>query len=247
MKDLFSQDAGLYARYRPQYPQALYEWLYLQLKGRSCAWDCATGNGQVAVQLARHFEQVYATDISAAQLKEAPQLANIQYSVQPAEGTSFPDQSFDLITTAQAIHWFNFENFYAEVRRTAKPGAILAVIGYGNIRVSAAVDWLHEHLHQDILDAYWDPERVYVDEAYQTIPFPFKEIIHPDFFIDLNWSADHLIAYLNTWSAVKHYERQHGANPVTEIAEELRRAWGTETYLPVRFPLLLRTGEIHNT
>lgn len=244
MKDLFSQHAADYARHRPQYPQALYDWLRGQVNGTDCAWDCASGNGQVAAQLARFFRQVEATDISAAQLQQAPQLPNLRCSVQPAEQTNFPDASFDLITVAQAIHWFDFTAFYKEVRRTAKPGALLAVIGYGNLKVTNVVDQIIGHLHEDILGAYWDPERIYVDEDYKTIPFPFTEIDTPQFSIELDWSVDQLIAYINTWSAVKHYEREKGENPVATIADALRQAWGKTHEVPVHFPLLLRVGKI---
>lgn len=244
MKDLFSQHAADYARYRPQYPQALYDWLREQVSSTDDAWDCASGNGQVAAQLARFFRQVEATDISATQLQEAPQLANLHCSVQPAEQTDFPDASFDLITVAQAIHWFDFNAFYQEVRRTAKPGALLAVIGYGNLKVTNVVDQIMAHLYDDILGTYWDPERKYVDEEYKTIPFPFTEIAAPQFSIELNWSVEHLIAYINTWSAVKHYERENGTNPVEMITDALRQAWGKTHEVPVHFPMMLRVGKI---
>ncbi|WP_129021843.1 class I SAM-dependent methyltransferase [Edaphocola flava] len=244
MKDLFSQHSADYARYRPQYPEALYKWLADQVPAADHAWDCATGNGQLARHLSLIFKQVEATDISAQQLKEAPQLPNVRYSVQPAEQTDFPDHTFDLITVAQAIHWFDFNGFYEEVKRTAKPGALLLVTGYGNLKVTNVVDQIIAHLYDDILGPYWDPERKYVDEEYKTIPFPFTDIKVPHFPVSFSWSLEHLIAYLNTWSAVKHYEKKHGENPVDSITEALKHAWGTAAEHSVHFPLLLRAGRI---
>ncbi|MNX98885.1 Methyltransferase domain protein [compost metagenome] len=168
----------------------------------------------------------------------------MRYSVQPAEQTDFPDHTFDLITVAQAIHWFDFDAFYKEVKRTAKPGALLLVTGYGNLKVTNVVDQIIAHLYDDILGPYWDPERKYVDDEYKTIPFPFTDIKVPHFPVSFSWNLEHLIAYLNTWSAVKHYEKKHGANPVDSITDALKQAWGPAAEHSVHFPLLLRAGRI---
>ena len=244
MKDNFSTQSDQYAKFRPSYPDAFFEFLKSRIQGFELAWDCGTGNGQVAAELAGLFQQVYATDISQAQLDQAIQLPNINYSLQPAEQTNFPDQFFDLILVAQAIHWFDFERFYSEVRRTAKEGASLVVIGYGKIEVNATLDQVIGHLYHDIVGPYWDPERKYIDDRYQTIPFPFTEMDTPKFEHRLHWNFDQLIGYLGTWSAVKHYEKANGINPVEAIRQELARAWGAVPGHNVEFPLLLRMGDV---
>jgi hypothetical protein len=48
-KDLFSNHASLYSKFRPSYPQELYDYVLSFVENRNKAWDCATGNGQVAV------------------------------------------------------------------------------------------------------------------------------------------------------------------------------------------------------
>lgn len=179
MKDNFSTQSADYAIYRPTYPQALYDYLFDMVKNKETAWDCATGNGQVARVLAQHFDAVYATDISENQLKNALKLPNITYKVEPAEQISVENNSFDLITVAQAIHWFNFEAFYGEVKRTLKPDGLFAVIGYGLMVIDKKVDAAVHKLYEDILGKYWDSERRYIEEGYKTIPFPFEEIIAP--------------------------------------------------------------------
>jgi ubiquinone/menaquinone biosynthesis C-methylase UbiE len=131
MKDNFSQQAADYAQFRPLYPSSCYDFLLKHVENRSCAWDCGTGNGQVANIFADSFDHVFATDISEKQLHHAVKRPNIAYSLCPAESTDFPDQFFDLIVVAQAIHWFNFDQFYAEVRRTLKPDGLFVVMGYG--------------------------------------------------------------------------------------------------------------------
>ena len=176
MKDNFSKQSGLYSKFRPGYPEQLFDFLLPLIKNKNAAWDCGTGNGQVAVKLSEYFNKVYATDISAAQINNAAIKKNILYSVESAEQTSFDDNTFDLVTVAQAIHWFNFERFYKEVKRTLKPSCILAVIGYHMFRINKETDLLIDHFYRDITGPYWDHERKYVDNYYQTIPFPFKEI-----------------------------------------------------------------------
>ena len=135
MKDNFSKQANIYAKFRPEYPSVLYDFILKNTENRSTAWDCATGNGQAAKVLAQHFEKVYATDINQKQIDNATQAANIEYSISLAEKTPFEDNFFDLITVAKAVHWFDFDKFYTEVQRVAKPNATLAIWGYGTLSV----------------------------------------------------------------------------------------------------------------
>lgn len=181
MKDNFSAQASAYARFRPTYPPELIAELVALAPARQAAWDCATGNGQVAYALAEYFEEVLATDISAKQLAQARQHPRIQYQLEPAEKCSAPDQSFDLIVVAQAIHWFDFEGFYAEVRRVLRPGGVLALVGYGVFSTeNAALNAVIDHFYREITGPYWDPERRHIDEEYRTILFPFEQITMPD-------------------------------------------------------------------
>lgn len=242
MKDNFSEKSDNYARYRPGYPQELFDFIKALLKNKRRAWDCGTGNGQVAAVLADFMEEVYATDISAAQLEEATEKRNIRYSKQPAENTNFPDDFFDLVTVAQAIHWFDFSKFYKEVKRVLKPSGYIAVMGYSLFKSNKETNKVIEHFYKEIIGPYWDPERIYLDEEYKTIPFPFKEVETPHFQLKEKWSLERLIGYLNTWSAVKHYEKQVGSNPVELIKEDLKQSFGKEG--EVRFHIILRLGQL---
>ena len=242
MKDNFSLQSTDYARFRPGYPDAMVDYILEITKYHKTAWDCATGNGQLALQLARHFERVFATDISASQLAQAPQVENIVFQQEPAEKTAFGDAQFDLITVAQAIHWFDFEAFYKEVYRCLQPEGLFVVAGYGLLKINQTVDQIINHLYTDIVGPYWDEERHYIDEAYKTIPFPFEELKAPDFVQTYQWSIDHLIGYLKTWSAVKHYSKSNNVDPVLIIEPELRQAWGDVGNLEVRFQVLFRAG-----
>lgn len=244
MKDNFSSRSDLYAKYRPTYPVGLFEYLNSIIPNKNSAWDCGTGNGQVAYELAKTFDKVFATDISPSQIDHALRADNITYSVQPAENTDFEDRFFDFIIIAQAIHWFDFEQFYSEVRRTAREQALICVIGYGRIEISERIDQIISDFYENTIGTYWDRERRYIDENYETIPFPFRDIRAPDFTSSLNWTLDHLTGYLNTWSAVKHFIKQNGYNPVDKLREEIGKYWGQEETMEVRFPILLRMAHI---
>jgi methylase of polypeptide subunit release factors len=91
----FIAQASFYAKYRPTYPSVMYDFILGHTIGRAQAWDCATGNGQVAVELSKHFEQLMASDVSQSQLDNAIKAPNIKYLVAPAESTPFEDHSFD--------------------------------------------------------------------------------------------------------------------------------------------------------
>lgn len=244
MKDYFSDRSDNYALYRPSYPDTFFSFINSLLPNTAKAWDCGTGNGQVAAKLALFFDAVYATDISQSQLDNAVPMNNIHYSRQPAEQTNFPADFFDLIIVGQAIHWFDFERFYAEAIRTAKKSAIISIIGYGKLMINEPLDAVIDHLYSAILSGYWPAERRYIDEQYNTIPFPFPLVDTPAFAHQLHWTFEQLCGYLQTWSAVKQYSKAHQQNPVDMIAEDLRAAWGAPTQQEVSFPMLVKLGKI---
>ncbi len=244
MKDNFSSKSNLYAKFRPTYPQRFFNYLDGLLPTKDVAWDCGTGTGQVAVALANSFTQVYASDLSKAQITQAIQKSNIYYSVQQAEKTSYLADQFDLITVAQAIHWFDFEAFYHEVRRTLKPSGLFCIMGYGNLQVSEKIDPILSEFYTNTIGSYWDIERKYIDEQYTTIPFPFDEIKTPEFTLRLQWTLEHLIGYLNTWSAVKHFISKQQVNPVNQLYFKLKEQWKVDEIMEITFPMLLRIGRL---
>jgi SAM-dependent methyltransferase len=240
MKDLFSGHAQAYARFRPAYPEELYAFIRKHVKHTARAWDCATGNGQIAGELSEFFDEVEATDISENQLQQAIQKPNIRYSPQAAEQTNFSAEYFDLVSVGQAVHWFNFEDFNAEVNRVLKPNGLIALVGYSLLKSNAETNAIIEEFYEDIIGPYWDPERIHLEEEYQNIPFPFQEIGTPGLVKNYRWSFEELIGYLNTWSAVKAYQKENKRNPVNLISRELKKAFGEAA--EVRFPIIFRLG-----
>lgn len=244
MKDNFSHSSDNYAKFRPTYPQTIFEFLYPLLKEKNKAWDCGTGNGQVAQELSKEFSLVEATDISQSQLDNAFREENIQYSLQAAEKTNFPDNSFDLITVAQAVQWFDVDLFNEEVKRVAKPNAIIALIGYGLNNITPEIDRVVQHFYKDIVGPYWDLERRHIEQKYQFIPFPFKELETPEITNIKLWKIEDLIGYLNTWSSVKHFIQKNGFNPLDKIKNDLSDAWGAQEVRKVNFPIIFKAGRV---
>ena len=251
--DRFSIHADLYAQYRIDYPTELYDFILSFAPNRQTAWDCATGNGQVAGALADLFEQVEATDISETQLILAVKKPNITYQLSPAEQTPFANQTFDLITVAQALHWFNVNAFHEEVRRVAKPGAVIAEWGYGLVQIGLSKPGLNESdadLNAVMLDfyrnrvgPYWDPQRTYIDNAYATLPFPFADAQRATFTARRTWPLERFLNYLRTWSAVRQYIHENEEDPVTRLGKELALLWG-DGEREVTFPVFVRVGRI---
>ncbi|MGE0080037.1 MAG: class I SAM-dependent methyltransferase [Thiohalomonadaceae bacterium] len=245
-KDHFSALAAGYASFRPRYPDTLYAWLAQQAPGRALAWDCATGSGQAAVGLAAHFARVVATDASAGQIANAHRHARVDYAVAPAEDSGLAAHSVDLVTVAQALHWFDLERFYAEARRVLCPDGLLAVWTYNLFRTDIdAADALVDHLYGEVLGPWWPCERRLVENGYRDLPFPFVEITAPAFEMRTEWDLAHLLGYLRTWSAVKRYREACGVDPVAAIADALAAALGARERLSVRWPLAVRVG--HST
>ncbi len=242
-KDHFSGHAEGYGSHRPTYPRALFEFLANQVTRRSLAWDCATGNGQAASGLAAFFQRVIATDASEQQVANALGLpSNVDLWVAPAEASGLAEQSVDLVTVAQALHWFDFERFYAELRRVLVPGGVVAVWSYGLTRIAPAVDEQIYAFYRGELDAFWPPERAHVESGYRDIPFPFDELEVPAYSMVVEWSLDDLLNYLRTWSAVRRLVAARGGDPVGELGQDLQEVWG-DGELEVRWPLTLRVGK----
>ncbi len=242
--DHFSGHAAAYRQHRPGYPAALFNYLAELCPVRELAWDCGCGNGQASMELATHFRQVLATDPSPQQIAEAEPQANICYRIAAESDALIASGSVDLVTAAQAAHWFNHEHFHHEVRRVLKPGGVLALWTYGLPRVNGPVDACVDEFHGPIVGAYWPPERQQVDTEYRHLPFPFPDLPSPEFIYETQWTLEQLLQHLGTWSSVKYYREQCKADPIELIAARLRDAWGQEDQpWRVIWPISMRVGK----
>jgi ubiquinone/menaquinone biosynthesis C-methylase UbiE len=242
--DHFSRLASGYADCRPRYPDALFEYLGQSVSRHDLAWDCAAGSGQATVPLARLFRHVVATDASASMLERAPRHSRIEYRVAVAESSGLDDQSVDLVTIAQALHWLDVVPFYREVDRVLAPGGVLAVWTYGMLHLDdRSVDRILEQFYRNTVGPYWPPERCHVESGYKTLPFPFDEILSPPFDMHAQWTLAQLLGYVRTWSATQRYRETLGTDPVEQLGSALARGWGDPDDIRcVRWPLSLRVG-----
>ena len=226
-KDHFSGHADIYREARPTYPPALFAWLAEQAPATQLVWDVGCGNGQATLALAEHFTRVVGTDPSAAQIANAPPRVNVDYRIEPAEHSTLADGSASLVTVAQALHWLDHARFFPEVKRVLRPAGVFAAWTYADISTGdAAIDAVKNHLYVDLTGPYWPPERVHVDAAYRTLPFPFAEIPVPSFPMIARWDVAHFLAYLRSWSATQRYIKAKGHDPVALVEPDLRAAWG---------------------
>ena len=241
-KDHFSARAGIYAQYRPHYPHELFDWLATLVSNHEAVWDCAAGSGQASVSLAEIFDRVIATDASEKQIAMAVPQERIEYRVAPADKSGLDDQSVDMVTVAQAIHWFDHESFYREVRRVLRPNGAIVVWAYGDPVVDDSVlDRIVYKYNRGTIEKYWKPERDLILQGLQTIPFPFDEIAAPFLEMTQDWTLEQLAGYMRTWSATDAYARVLGSDPVAPVEAELAAHWGRGVHR-VTWPLHVRAG-----
>jgi len=241
-KDHFSKQAADYAIFRPCYPQELFDYLGSIAPSRQLAWDCGTGSGQAAVGLALVFDRVIATDASEKQIANAEPHERVEYRVAPAENSRIESGTVDLIMVAQAVHWFDLDRFYAEARRVLKSDGVLAASAYNLLHIEAAIDGVVNRYYYEVVGSFWPPERKLV-EQFDNLPFPFHEIDPPKFEMTAQWNLDHLVGYLRTWSSTQGFIAAKGSDPVKQVMDELRAAWGApEQTRNVIWPLTLRIG-----
>ena len=242
-KDHFSGHAADYARFRPGYPAALFLYLASLAPEHKRAWDCATGNGQAARGLANHFRYVVATDASAEQIKNAEEHERVEYRVAAAEKSGLDAGSIDLVTVAQALHWFDIPAFFREVQRVLKPNGIVAVWAYNLLSVSPPIDRLIMEFYEETTGPFWPPERTIVESGYREVEFPFAELTPPSFELETRWTLHQVLGYLRTWSATQKFVAARGFDPVILLGQEIAPFWkDADEPRMIHWPLSLRVG-----
>jgi len=243
--DYFSGVSAAYATFRPRYPDALFDFLASVAPARDAVWDAGTGSGQAATGLARLFNHIIATDASANQIEHATPHPRIEYRVAPAEASGLQDHAVDLVTAAQALHWFDRPRFWSEVRRVLRPHGVLAVWTYVLFEIDPEIDAIVRRFYSGIVGPYWPPERRITEERYRTIEFPFDEFTAPDFVIEQRVTLDDVAGYIRTWSATRAFIKHQRLDPVDDLVRELARAWGApHQSRPARWPVAMRIGRI---
>ena len=242
--DHFSAVAGHYARSRPTYPPELFDWIAQACTRRDLAWDVGAGNGQASVGLAARFARVLATDLSEGQIAHAVPRERIEYRVAPADRSGLTEASADAVTVAQALHWFDLDAFYTEVRRVLKPGGLIVAWTYGVLHVEGeSVEERVSHFYHRVVGPYWPAERRHVENGYAELPFPFAALAGPAFAIRLSWTLEDLLGYCRSWSATSRCQKATGSDPVIALEAELAPVWGERgRSRRVTWPIAMRAG-----
>lgn len=242
--DHFSKVATRYADFRPHYPAALFDYLATLASKDSCVWDCACGNGQATGDLAARFLKVFATDASQEQIASAKPFPNVEYRVALAEQSGLSGGSVQLLTIAQALHWFDFPKFYPEAKRVLSPAGVIAAWAYGINQVEGEpVNEIVQDFYDNVVGPFWPPERRLVEDGYRSIPFPFDEIAPPPICMQADWNLQQLLGYFSTWSATNRYIKSTCQNPLPPLAVALEKVWGpAATPRSVTWPLVMRVG-----
>ena len=247
--DHFSSVSAAYAAFRPRYPDTLFDFLAQAAPARDAAWDAGTGSGQAAVGLAKHFTHVFATDASGSQIEHATPDPRISYGVSPAEASGLDQESVDLVTAAQALHWFDRPRYWAEARRVLRPRGVIAVWTYVMLEIAPQIDAIVRRFYHNVVGPYWPPERRITEERYQTIEFPFAEFAAPTFVIEQPVTLDEVAGYVRTWSATRRFFEHRGHDPVDGLIAELAPAWGggggtSQEPRLARWPVAMRVGRV---
>ena len=151
-----------------------------------------------------------------------------------ADGASMNYATLDRKSDAAAAHL---------LQAGVKPGGVVALLSYATIEADPDVRAVVERFYFHTLDGCWPPERALVEEGYRSLAFPFEELPHPPFAIELAWTLDELVGYVGTWSAVRALEKRSGEREWREFQRKLAAVWGEPSRSRrVVFPLAMRVG-----
>ena len=210
------------------------------------------------LQLAAIYKNVIGTDASEKQLEFAAKLPNVRYQHTPSimsmaelEQKVAPQGTVDLVTIAQALHWFDRPTFYEQVKWVLKkPHGVIAAWTYNVPRVSDEVDKVFDQFYFDDLGPYWDSARKLVEENYRSIDFPFQPVDGVDhtgpfeFVSETVMDLDQYLTYIRSGSAYQTAKDKGVELLGEDLVEKFKLAWGNAGRRVAKFPINLRIGRV---
>jgi SAM-dependent methyltransferase len=238
----FGPRATQYAAWRPHYPDELLDYVAAVSGDTDLVWDCGTGNGQAAVGLAGRFTRVVATDASADMIAQAVPHPHVTYRVATYD-SGLAAHSANLVTVAQALHWFDLEVFLSEARRVLRRHGVLAAWCYGLFGVGPGLDELIVRFAHGTLAPFWPAERRFVDDEYRSFVLPLNELVPPRFEISESWGLSEFTRHVRTWSGTARCIASVGDAPVEAFEAAISERWGDpDLHRTVRWPIHMRIG-----
>ncbi|KAI9343426.1 S-adenosyl-L-methionine-dependent methyltransferase [Zopfochytrium polystomum] len=220
------------------------------------AVDVACGTGQACIPLADYcgFKHVLGVEPSEIMRKAAIPHSSVTYVAGSSSDLSAAIAPYvaslgqvDLITSSQAVHWFELPAFFNEAAKVLRSGGTLAFWCYSSATVigSEAATALLWNWRRVLLKDYRDGRLDHIDDYYadpkfvppaetfrnvERVVLPSKE--HPTSVMHKSLTLADLREYLTTWSAYKAYRNIHPnrvgseEDPLEQTMRELRGALG---------------------
>lgn len=239
----FNQESDKYLLYRPKYPKELYELIKSVTRNHNTVWDCACGNGQISIDISEYFTLVEGSDINENQILNATKRKNINYSVQNSESTNYMNDYFDVVCVGQALHWFCSDKFFDEVKRVLKKDGFFFCWGYSFFKISNELDEIIEKEFFKVIDSFWSDKNRVLHDKYSNIDFPFEKIEIPVIKMIEHWNLNQLMAYLNTWSAVKICNEKNNIDIVDLLENKLVNYWNESEIKKIEMEFFVYGGK----
>lgn len=211
--------------------------------------------------MARIYKNVVATDISQEQLDFAEKLSNIRYQCNPPKMSITElhqivgeESSVDLVTSAEAMHWFDLPNFYQNVKWILKkPNGVIAAWGYTLPEINPTIDALFQRFYQDMAERYFKPQsKLVLEGKYKTIDFPFEPVDGLEhngpyeFKMEKMMDLEGLFSLIKSWSAYKA-AKEDGVEFLTDdLVQKFTTAWNEDgkPQKVATYPIYLRIGKV---
>jgi len=218
---------------------------------KNIALDVGSGTGQAAIALCKHFSKVIALDPSPGQIQQLKENKEKPGNLECVEGTAetiqLPDKSVDLITVAQAIHWFDLPRFFTQTHRLLKHGGLVAIWGYSLCKIdNEKADEVLRKFYVDTIGPYWDPQRKHIDNHYKDIipenyDYPGKAIERVDLQMTKPVDLASFMGYMETWSAVNQYKTKHPdlPSPLIQFKSSLEQCLIGKGTMNLTFPIFM--------
>jgi len=250
--DHFSGHSSVYAKFRPGYPQEVYDRILEfggpDLKQKGIAVDIGCGSGQATKRLHDFFPKVFGIEPSPQQLEQAEQIDGIEYICARAEQTPLPAGEADLITVATAVHWFNLAEFWPEVDRILRPGGIIAIWTNGETVTTnnEKADLAYKKFNEKIF-SYWAPQNHQVFDKYKDVHIPYERKERGYIYSKRSIPLFFFTGFLRTWSAYQSFMKDHPEEKILEeLEEEIKIAYGlssSEEKIEIDWEVILLLGQ----